>query len=180
MCRSVFEMRPGYLRFLPARTLREYVEVAFRDEKQKVERLLPRAAEVLHTGGTSVPDALTRGDLDIHVRVSADDFCDARDTLVSVYDEYHPEMWTAEFATFVAKNAPVATGIALTAMGGEHDRRFLVAWERLRRDPRLVEELNALKLEYEGARDLDSYEAAKSAFFSSLVQSSGEGRDPAL
>jgi hypothetical protein len=87
-------------------------------------------------------------------------------------------MWTGEFATFVAPHAPVATGVALTAVGGEHDRRFLVGWERLKREPLLLEQYNALKLEYEGAPDADSYETAKSAFFSVLADPDNERTDP--
>jgi GrpB-like predicted nucleotidyltransferase (UPF0157 family) len=165
------------LGFRPARSLRGRIEKAFQEEQKKIQRLLPRA-EVLHTGGTSVPDALTRGDLDIHVRVLADDFCEARDAFVSVYVTYRPEMWTGEFATFAAPNGPVATGVALTAVGGVHDRRFLVGWQRVKREPVLLEEYNALKLEYEGAPDADSYEAAKSAFFSALVHSDSQRPDP--
>jgi GrpB-like predicted nucleotidyltransferase (UPF0157 family) len=164
-------MDPEDLSFCRASTLRSRIEQAFEDEQAQIRHLLPRA-EVLHTGGTSVPGALTRGDLDIHVRVSADDFCEACDTLISVYVEYRPEMWTAEFVTFVAPNASIATGIALTAVGGEHDRRFLVAWERLKRDPLLLGKYNELKLEYEGAPDADSYKAAKSAFFTALCSDS--------
>jgi len=55
-------------------------------------------------------------------------------------------MWTAEFATFIALNASIATGIALTTIGGEHDHRFIVGWDRLACDRRLLEEYNALKL----------------------------------
>jgi GrpB-like predicted nucleotidyltransferase (UPF0157 family) len=171
------EIGPEHLSFRPARTLGARIEKAFEDEQEKIQRLLPRA-EVLHTGGTSVPDALTRGDLDIHVRVLADDFCAARDAFVSVYVTYHPEMWTGEFAAFVAPHALVATGVALTAVGGEHDRRFLVGWQRLKREPLLLEEYNALKLEYERTPDAHSYEAAKSAFFSVLADSDIARPDP--
>ena len=101
----------------------------------------------------------------------------ARAGLVS-YAAHCPEMWTAEFATFVEPNAPIATGIALTSLGGEHDRRFVVGWERLKREPLLLEAYNALKREYEGAPDADSYQSAKSAFFSALASSDPEQPEP--
>jgi GrpB-like predicted nucleotidyltransferase (UPF0157 family) len=66
-------------------------------------------------------------------------------------------------------DAPIETGLALTAIGGEHDQRFVFAWDRLRSDPQLLEEHNALKLKYEDAPDAALYEAAKSAFFSAVV-----------
>jgi GrpB-like predicted nucleotidyltransferase (UPF0157 family) len=161
-------MSPDQLHFRPTRALRG-IENAFDEERGKIERLLP-GAEVLHTGATSVPAALTRGDLDIHVRVWADGFSEARDKLAVVYTSYSADMWTAGFAAFVAPASRIASGVALTAVGGEHDRRFVVAWDRLKRNPQLLEDYNALKVQYEGSPDADSYEAAKSAFFSALVQ----------
>ena len=131
---------------------------------------------MLHTGATSVAGALTRGDLDIHVRVSPDDFSRARDTLAHTYAGYRTDMWTAGFATFVAADTAIPTGVALTAIGDEHDQRFVGGWDRLRSDPRLLAEYNALKLNYEDAPDATSYEAAKSAFFSALTD--GDSRRP--
>ncbi|MDQ3766249.1 MAG: hypothetical protein M3346_02780, partial [Actinomycetota bacterium] len=61
--------------------------------------------------------------------VSNEDFREALDALRSLFIEYRPEMWTAEFATFVVPNEKVETGVALTAVGGEHDQRFVMAWE---------------------------------------------------
>jgi len=124
---------------------------------------------VLHTGGTSVAAALTRGDLDIHVRVSPDDFPRACDALAQAYTRHRPDIWTAGFATFVAEDTAIPTGVALTAIGDEHDQRFVVAWDSLRRDPQLLAKYNALKLKHEHAPDATSYEAEKSAFFSALV-----------
>ncbi len=155
------------LDFRPAGASRDAVTAAFRVERAKIRRLLPRA-EVVHTGATSVAEALTRGDLDIHVRVRADEFVLARDVLASVNVGYRREMWTPEFATFVVRDASIPTGIALTAIRGEHDRRFVTAWDRLRRDATLLRAYNELKLKHEGAADDSAYEAEKAAFFTAL------------
>lgn len=50
---------------------------------------------MLHTGATSVPAALTRGDLDIHVRVAPAEFSRARDALARVYASCRTEIWRA-------------------------------------------------------------------------------------
>lgn len=64
------------------------------------------------------------------MRVSADGFSEARDKLAVVYTSYGADMWTAGFAAFVAPASQIATGVALTAVGGEHDRRFVFAnWD---------------------------------------------------
>jgi GrpB-like predicted nucleotidyltransferase (UPF0157 family) len=112
---------------------------------------------------------MTRGDLDIHVRVAPTDFDSARDELSRAYASYQRETWTDEFATFVRADAEIETGVVLTALGGEHDRRFAVAWRRLRSDPELLGEYNALKEAHAGAMDDHLYRAAKSAFFDRLA-----------
>jgi hypothetical protein len=56
---------------------------------------------------------------------------------------------------FVVSNAEPETGIALTAIDGEHDHRFLTSWQQLRTDPDLVAELNALKLGFQ-AREIST------------------------
>ena len=140
---------------------------AFACRREQLGRLLPDAL-VLHTGASSVPDALTRGDLDVHVRVSQPAFAPAVARLLEAYEPSHPEIWTDELAVFVVPDAEPETGIALTVVGAEHDRRFLTSWEQLRADPELVAELNALKLAFEGTADVDGYERAKAAFFTTL------------
>jgi GrpB-like predicted nucleotidyltransferase (UPF0157 family) len=122
---------------------------AFQDERAKILSLLPKA-EALHTGATSVPTALTRGDLDIHVPVSLADFSGARDALARVYASTAHDVCPG-FASFVAPDAPIETGVALAAIGGDHDQGFVLACDRLRRQPQLLEEHNALKLKYEDA-----------------------------
>ena len=103
------------VRLYRAEELRSTIEGAFCSERAAILALLP---EVIHTGGTSLPDALTRGDLDIHVRVPPEDFPFARDTLAAAYPTDHPPaMWTSGFATFVVADASVPTGIALTCSG---------------------------------------------------------------
>jgi GrpB-like predicted nucleotidyltransferase (UPF0157 family) len=72
-------------------------------------------------------------------------------------------------ATFIRADSEVDTGVALTAVGGEHDRPFLVAWRKLRSDPQLLTEYNALKEAHDRATDEGLYRAAKCAFFDRLV-----------
>ncbi len=124
------------------------------------------------TGGTSLSEALTKGDLDIHVRVPAEDFASARDALAQIYERYCLEMWTPGFATFVMPNAPIPTGVAPTAIGSGHDRRFVAAWERLAREPRLLCEYNTLKRKHEGTANYEGYRAEKSAFFTRITKES--------
>jgi alkanesulfonate monooxygenase SsuD/methylene tetrahydromethanopterin reductase-like flavin-dependent oxidoreductase (luciferase family)/GrpB-like predicted nucleotidyltransferase (UPF0157 family) len=117
--------------------------------------------ELTLTGGSSIPDLLTKGDIDLHLRVTAAKFADAVAGLRGMSDRYqivHPEIWTPWLAAFERVSGP-PVGIAITVVGSEHDRRFVNSWERLGADPAARREYNALK------RRAPDYETEKSAFF---------------
>lgn len=145
------------------------------------ESMQPHAASVLATvqalldtlhipgqlvlvGGSSVPGALTRGDIDLHLRVPSDEFDQIASRLKDVFDVVHPEIWAPTLATFdVTRDPPV--GLAVTPRGSEHDLRFARSWQLLAADPGLVQAYNEVK---QSAAD-DEYEARKSDFFDMLL-----------
>jgi GrpB-like predicted nucleotidyltransferase (UPF0157 family) len=127
--------------------------------------------ELVLVGGSSVPGALTHGDVDLHLRVPAPDFAEVVAALREVYPVVHPEIWSATLATFTVPRhtaADLPTGLAATPRGSVHDVRFTRSWQRLRADPKLVEQYNAMKLAEDGP-DGAQYEARKSAFFDRLL-----------
>src|SRR5687768_5141005 len=118
------------------------------------------------TGGSSVPGALTVGDIDLHLRVDPAKFAESVACLREVYDPVHLEIWTESLATFAVSGEPV--GIAVTPIGSEHDRRFSEAWQRLRTDPTLLGAYNRMKRDHADGTDAE-YLAAKVDFFNSLA-----------
>lgn len=140
---------------------------AFAIEQPMIRAAVP-SAEVLHTGASSIDGLLTLGDLDIHVRVDEGEFSRAASALETLYAPYRPAMWTDGFAAFQGSAGNIPVGVALTAIDGEHDRRFRRGWQRIAADPALVDEYNALKLRHVGG-NAEAYEAEKSDFFSRLA-----------
>ena len=63
----------------PEAEIRNVATTAFKDHRDRVLGLIP-VAEVEHVGSTSIPGALTKGDVDLLVRVHAGEF-DAADRL---------------------------------------------------------------------------------------------------
>lgn len=129
-------------------------------------RLLDRrgvAGELALVGGSSVPGALTRGDVDLHLRVEPAGFTGVVAGLRTIHRVVRPEIWTSTLATF-AVDADLPAGLAVTPAGSEHDVRFTVTWRRLRAEPVLLEEYNALK-----TGPVAGYEQRKSAFFDAVV-----------
>jgi len=136
------------------------VQAAYAAERGEVVRLLP-AAEVEHIGATAVPGSLTKGDLDLLVRVPAADFAPAAELLGSRYEIHQPENWTAGLASF--KRVPegeIPVGVQLVAIDGEFDRLALGWRERLRSSPALLRRYNEVKRAHRGSTTA-AYRAAK-------------------
>ncbi|MHA7262220.1 GrpB family protein [Arthrobacter sp. TMN-37] len=118
--------------------------------------------ELLLTGGSSIAGLVTKGDIDLHLRVAESDFPVAVSRLRRLYTAALPEIWTASFAVFERSALP-PVGVAVTVIGSEHDQRFVRSWEQLRSRAGAREQYNVLK------RTSDDVEAAKSAFFDDLA-----------
>lgn len=152
--------------FQPAELVLPRAKVILRRERRRLRRLgVP--GELVLTGGSSLPGALTGGDIDLHLRLPPAEFSSTVRALTGGYRVVHPEIWSPTLATF-AVAGDERIGIAATPLGSEHDLRFSLAWERLRTDPAVLEAYNALKRSHAGADDF-AYLAAKAAFFNDLA-----------
>ncbi|MBA2633915.1 MAG: hypothetical protein H0U86_13115 [Chloroflexi bacterium] len=123
--------------------------------------------ELALTGASSLPGALTGGDVDLHLRVDASAYETTVSALRTLYDVVRPEIWTTTLATFGVEGEDV--GIAVTPIGSEHERRFTGAWRRLASKPDLLEQYNHMKRMHQGGDEASSL-AAKRSFFDRLYQ----------
>ena len=131
-------------------------------ERARLAPLVRGSWELVLTGGSSVPGALTKGDVDLHLRVAPAGFAECVAAFRGVYDVVHPEIWQDTLATFEVPGAPLPTGVAVTPVGSAHDVRFHRSSELLSADPALLAAYNAMK----------AAGGDKSAFFDRLLASS--------
>ena len=143
-----------------AETVAEARRILERERRALSEAGVP--GELTLTGGSSIEGLLTKGDIDLHLRVREDEFEAAKGALTRLYRAVLAEIWTPSFATFERAAVP-PIGVALTVVDTEHDRRFVRSWERMRTDASARAAYNALK------RAGGDVEDAKSRFFDSLV-----------
>jgi hypothetical protein len=135
-------------------------------ERERLRLSALTTGQLVLTGGSSVPGALTVGDIDLHLRVDQGEFAQSVQRLRDIYDVVHPEIWTDSLATFAVSGE--AVGIAVTPIGSEHDRRFSEAWRRLRSDSTALEAYNRMKRDHADESEAE-YLAAKADFFNSLA-----------
>lgn len=116
-------------------------------------------------GGSSVDGALTKGDVDLHLRVEPVAFEGAVARLRELFTVVHPEIWCSTLATFDVP-AVLPTGLAVTPLNSEHDLRFSRVWRLIAADPGLVAEYNSVKRDASAS----DYEQRKSEFFDRVLE----------
>ena len=133
--------------------------------------LLPPSAEIVHIGATAIPGCLTKGDLDIVVRIDAAEFAAAEAVLANRLARNTGSAHTAAFAAFEDAHRSPHLGIQLAARGGpfDHFHRFAAV---LRADPVFVRQYNRLKRAHEN-RPMSVYRAAKDTFVENVLRPYG-------
>lgn len=148
--------------------LNEKVNLIFDELKMKINELLPHA-RVEHIGATSIPNTLTKGDLDILVAVAKNDHQKAVDQIKEMgFKEKLDTFRSDELCMLVTNNYEIDTSIQLIANGSEFED-FLRFRDILRENKNLVTEYNNLKLK---AKDYpeDRYRSEKSAFIQKVLK----------
>jgi GrpB-like predicted nucleotidyltransferase (UPF0157 family) len=109
--------------------------------------LLPDA-ELHHIGATAIPGALTKGDLDVLVRVDRVRFQPARDLLRGSFEVKQPQNWDAHFASFGSDAGyALPVGVQLVVKESEADF-FLFVHEYILSHPDILATYNRVKQEY--------------------------------
>lgn len=132
------------------------------EHKKRIASVLPAGAEIEHVGATAVPGCLTKGDIDLAVRVAAHDFAAAELALAALLERNSDSHRSADFASFCDPDARPELGVQLVAAGSAFDF-FATFRDALIADPALLARYNTLKLTWDG-RDMEAYRVAKSAF----------------
>jgi GrpB-like predicted nucleotidyltransferase (UPF0157 family)/GNAT superfamily N-acetyltransferase len=148
------------------------VESVLAELRTELQALLP-ATQVEHIGATALPGGLTKGDVDVNVRVEPDEFADVVTALSARFDTAQPQNWTETFASFSDERCGLPVGIQVTARGSDDD--FLVAArDRLRADPALRRKYDQLKQETAPAGRA-AYWQAKNDFLRQIRSATSSG-----
>ena len=156
---------------------REAADRLYAETIEWLRPVLPESAEIHHVGATAIPGCLTKGDLDMVVRVEASDFPAADRALDSRYARNTGSVRTECFSAFEQPESVPPLGIQLTAKGGAYDFFHLFV-ARLLAEPALVACYNDLKRRFEG-KPMEDYRAAKSDFIGHVLGNPGNGIGPA-
>ena len=145
----------------------EKVKKTFYLHKNLIKERLPEA-DVQHVGSTAVPNCLTKGDLDIQVRVTTEQFQMAVQTLSALYELNEGSVKTDSFRAFKDDSTVPPLGVQLNVINSEFDffwkfRDVLLINDKYRK------EYDDLKRNYEG-KEMDEYREAKNEFFQRIIE----------
>jgi GrpB-like predicted nucleotidyltransferase (UPF0157 family) len=149
--------------------VRDLAETVFHEHRDAVLAIVPDA-EVEHVGATAVPGALTKGDVDLVVRVRGPDFAAAVEALRGRYAVHQPHNWTPTLASFKAPHATgLEVGIQLVVEGSDADGFFGPFRDALIRSPGLLAEYNDLKQRLDGL-EYERYTERKGEFIERILR----------
>jgi GrpB-like predicted nucleotidyltransferase (UPF0157 family) len=135
--------------------------------QKDISTLLP-FARIEHIGSSSIPNAISKGDLDIYIEVTPDQFEFAIEQLKKLnFIEKQNTLRTHELCMLESlNNDDVAFQIVVT---GSKFTFFLTFRNKLIASPALVNEYNQLKLQYSHL-DHDQYRTIKSDFITRILK----------
>ena len=155
------------VRFSAAPAVFEAAAALFTAVNAELGALMPYA-EIEHVGSTAVHGTLTKGDLDIVIRVPADRFADALRVLEPRFARNTGSIRTDTFCAFedAASNPPL--GVQLVTVGAPED--FFLTWRALlESDSQLRRDYDDLKRRFDG-KPMEAYRAAKSEFIEARLK----------
>lgn len=126
-------------------------------------------ADIQHIGSSAIAGALSKGDLDVLVRVPPDHFAEALRACEALgFREKVGTRRTESLCMLITDGYRWDVAVQLVAMGSEFEM-FLTFRDRLNADPSLVEQYNELKLSCAGLTPND-YRKRKSEFVERVLR----------
>lgn len=160
-------VEPDFSLHPDAERARAAADALFEKTADALLRLLPVSADIRHVGATAVPGCITKGDLDIVVRVAATDFAAADAVLAARYSRNQGSARTDTFAAFEDDAVEPHLGIQLAVIDSADDFFHQFAYA-LRENSDLLARYNALKKSFDG-RPMAEYRAAKDEFIAATL-----------
>lgn len=137
---------------------RNEISLLFEKVKQELEALMP-GSDVQHVGSTAVPGSLTKGDLDVQVRVNASQFSFAKEILCEIYTVNDGGFVASDAISFERCHEKPSVGIHLTVIDGSCDIQWKFR-DLMLSSASLRQEYDDLKYRFEGG-SMEEYRNAK-------------------
>ncbi|NVN79855.1 MULTISPECIES: GrpB family protein [unclassified Vibrio] len=154
------------MKFYPAEQYQTACHEMFARYERDIRKLIPNA-RVEHVGASSIPSAVSKGDLDIFVGVELGELEDAIERLTTLgFKEKLDTLRTSELC--MLESTSVDDMALQVVTNGSEFECFLTFRDKLRVNPALVEQYNTLKMSCEGWPQ-DEYREKKAHFIEHVL-----------
>ena len=154
------------MKFYPAEQYQAACNELFIRYERDIKKLIPNA-RVEHVGASSIPFAVSKGDLDIFVGVELGELEDVIERLTILgFNEKLDTLRTPELCMLESTSSD-DVALQVVANGSEFEC-FLRFRDKLRANPELVQQYNTLKMSYEGWPQ-EEYREKKSAYIEHVL-----------
>ncbi|MFA0164137.1 GrpB family protein [Vibrio splendidus] len=154
------------MKFYPAEQYQAACYELFIRYEREIKKLIPNA-RVEHVGASSIPSAVSKGDLDIFVGVELGELEDAIERLTILgFNEKLDTLRTPELCMLESTSSD-DVALQVVANGSEFEC-FLRFRDKLRANPELVQQYNTLKMSCEGWPQ-EEYREKKSDFIEHVL-----------
>jgi GrpB-like predicted nucleotidyltransferase (UPF0157 family) len=147
--------------FVPESEVRAKIAQTYDHLRLTLEALV-EGAEIHHVGSTAIPGSLTKGDLDIQIRITETLFESVSSRLRALYTVNEGGFVGTDAISFEHKERDVPVGIHLTVIDGSCDLQYRFR-DRLLASASLQTEYDDLKRRFEG-KSMRAYRDAKEQF----------------
>lgn len=155
-----------FMRFYLAEEYQPLCHARFAYYQTQIKALLTNA-EIEHIGASSIPNAISKGDLDIYIAVDQSEFNDAIQKLCHLnFQEKLATLRTDQLCMLESLNGD-DVAFQLVVKGSEFES-FIKFRDRLRQSPELVQTYNNLKKHCENL-DMIDYRIEKNKFISAVL-----------
>lgn len=160
------------MRFYRAEQYQASCEELFLRYKGEIQKLLPDA-RIEHIGASSIPTAVSKGDLDIFVGVQADRLDNVVQLLTTLSFQEKTDTLRTSVLCMLESTSGDDVAFQIVANGSEFEC-FLVFRDELRANISLVQQYNELKLSCKGWSQ-EEYRRKKSDFIEHVLALASQG-----
>lgn len=155
-----------FMRFYLAEEYQPQCNARFAYYQTQIKALLTNA-EIKHIGASAIPNAISKGDLDIYIAVDQSEFNDAIQKLYHLnFQEKLAPLRTDQLCMLESLNGD-DVAFQLVVKGSEFES-FITFRDKLRQSPELVRTYNNLKKRCENL-DMIDYRIEKNKFISAVL-----------
>ena len=154
------------MKFYPAEQYQVACHEMFARYERDIRKLIPNA-RVEHVGASSIPSAVSKGDLDIFIGIESSELESAAEQLTTL--GFKEKLDTLRMPELCMLESTSGDDVALQVVAnGSEFECFLRFRDKLRANPALVQQYNTLKISCEGWPQ-DEYREKKAHFIEHVL-----------